>query len=162
MTEFPQSFPVAFILNGAPVRIDVQPHLTALEAIRSRLGLTGAQNGCSVGECGACTLLVDDVPTVSCLLLAVELEGRRVITIEATHDPDVDRVREAFLREGAFQCGFCTPGVILAASRIPRGASADEVRSALVGHLCRCTGYASILRGVEAALTDPSSPETDR
>jgi carbon-monoxide dehydrogenase small subunit len=154
------SVPLSLTLNGVTVRVAVEPHLTALELIRERLGLTGTQDGCSVGECGACTVLVDGVPTVSCLLLAVELEGRRVTTIETLGDPDVDRVREAFLREGAFQCGFCTPGMILAASRIEEGASEADVRAALVGQLCRCTGYASILRGVRAALTDPPSSES--
>jgi carbon-monoxide dehydrogenase small subunit len=156
-----RSVSISFTLNGSPVRIDVEPHVTALEMIRSGPGLTGAQEGCSVGECGACTVLVDDVPTVSCLLLAVELEGRRVTTIEATHDADVERVRGAFLREGAFQCGFCTPGMILAASRIPGGASSDDVRTALAGHLCRCTGYASIVRAVSAALADLPSADTE-
>lgn len=143
---------ITFTLNGEPASFEVEPASAAIDVLRSGQGLTGTKEGCGVGECGSCTILLDDVPTLSCLLLAAELNGRRVTTIEATDDPRVARMRDAFLDESALQCGFCTPGMILTASRIQPGASRDDIRAALVGNVCRCTGYSSIVRAVEKAL----------
>ncbi len=144
---------VSFRLNGEPTSVEVELASTGLDAIRIGLGMTGTKEGCSVGECGSCTILLDGRPTLSCLVLVAELEGSDVTTIEATHDPDINRMRSAFLADSALQCGFCTPGMILTASRIPSGASAHEIRAALVGNLCRCTGYSSIVRAVQRALS---------
>jgi carbon-monoxide dehydrogenase small subunit len=138
-------------LNGQPVTLELDPTTTLLDLLRSELRLTGTKDGCGVGECGACTVLVDDTPTLSCLLLAVEVNGRRVTTIECRDDARLERMRQAFLEESAFQCGFCTPGMIVAASRIRAGATPDAIRAALAGNLCRCTGYAKIVRAVQRA-----------
>jgi carbon-monoxide dehydrogenase small subunit len=144
--------PIALTLNGEPVSCDVPPANRVVDLLRTHFRLTGTKEGCGVGECGSCTVLVDGVPTPSCLLLAGELAGRAVTTIEASHDTRVEAMRRAFLDEPAFQCGACTPGFILVASRIPEGATDEAIRSALVGNLCRCTGYASIVRAVQRAL----------
>ena len=146
-----QNLVITFQLNGARVSVGVAPNTTALDLLRNALAKTGTKEGCSVGECGACTILVDGTPTLSCVLLAVELMGRRVITIEGTRDARVERMRTAFLEESAFQCGFCTPGMILAASRIPPAASGARIREALAGHVCRCTGDTAIVRAVRRA-----------
>lgn len=137
-------------LNGRSAHWSVTPATTLLEALRQH-GLTGAKEGCGVGECGACTVLVDGTPAVSCLVLAAEVEGARITTIEDTRDKRIARMREAFLAEGALQCGACTPGMIIAASRIRDGATPEAIREALVGNVCRCTGYASIVRAVQRA-----------
>jgi aerobic-type carbon monoxide dehydrogenase small subunit (CoxS/CutS family) len=142
---------IAFTLNGQAVTVQADPTTTAVDLIRYACGLTGTKDGCGVGECGACTVLVEGTPALSCLMLAAELVGQNVTTIESTDDDRIGRMREAFLAEAALQCGFCTPGMVLAASRIAEGATADEIRAALVGNLCRCTGYASIVRAVQQA-----------
>jgi len=143
---------ITFVLNGNRVSFEVETASTATDLLRIGHGLTGTKEGCGVGECGSCTILVDDVPTLSCLLLAVELSGRHVTTIEATHDARITNMRNAFLEESALQCGFCTPGMIVAASRIDPGSTDDDIRAALVGNVCRCTGYSSIVRAVRRAL----------
>jgi aerobic-type carbon monoxide dehydrogenase small subunit (CoxS/CutS family) len=143
--------PIQFTLNGQPVACDVAPATRVIDVLRITLRLTGTKESCGVGECGSCAVLLDGVPAPSCLLLAGELSGRAVSTIEATHDPRIEAMRRAFLEEAAFQCGACTPGLILLASRIPHGANDETIRSALAGNLCRCTGYASIVRAVRRA-----------
>ncbi len=143
--------PIQLTLNGQPVACYVAPVSRAIDVLRITLGMTGTKEGCGVGECGSCAVLLDGVPAPSCLLLAGELAGREVSTIEATHDPLIEAMRRAFLEEAAFQCGACTPGLILVASRIPHGANDETIRSALAGNLCRCTGYASIVRAVQRA-----------
>lgn len=149
--------PIGFTLNGHPVACDVTPASRAIDVLRITLGMTGTKEGCGVGECGSCAVLLDGVPTPTCLLLAGELAGRAVSTIEASHDPRIEAMRRAFLEEAAFQCGACTPGLILVASRIPQGANDDTIRSALAGNLCRCTGYASIVRAVQRAHSRTSA-----
>lgn len=153
-----------FTLNGRPVACDVAPASRAIDVLRITLGMTGTKESCGVGECGSCAVLLDGVPTPSCLLLAAELAGRAVSTIEASHDARIEAMRRAFLEEAAFQCGACTPGLILVASRIPQGANDDTIRSALAGNLCRCTGYASIVRAVQRAharaCAEPSARAT--
>lgn len=141
---------ITFHLNGKRVHVVAQASTTALDLLRA--SATGTKEGCGVGECGACTILVDGAATLGCLILAVELNGRRVTTIEATNDTRIERMRVAFLKESGFQCGFCTPGMIVAASRIPAGASDEQIRAALAGHVCRCTGYASIVRSVRRGI----------
>jgi aerobic-type carbon monoxide dehydrogenase small subunit (CoxS/CutS family) len=147
----PPRLTVAFQLNGARATATCEAATTALDLLRAEFALTGTREGCGVGECGACTILIDGAPVLGCLLLAAELDGRRVTTIESNTDERVERMREAFIVESAFQCGFCTPGMILAASRIPAGATDARIRQALAGHACRCTGYASIVRAVQRA-----------
>lgn len=155
---------IGFTLNGHPVACDVSPASRAIDVLRITLGLTGTKEGCGVGECGSCAVLLDGIPAPSCLLLAGELAGRTVSTIEAAEDPRIENMRLAFLEEAAFQCGACTSGLILVASRIPHGANDETIRSALAGNLCRCTGYASIVRAVQRAhsrtCAEPSARAT--
>lgn len=154
----PPPVSLSFTLNGQAVRISAPTGITMSALIRDHLGLRGTKEGCHVGECGACTVLVDDAPVLSCLMLAAELDGRHVTTIESEADKRVEQMRTAFLAESALQCGFCTPGMILTASRIVPDASPDAIRAALVGNICRCTGYASIVRAVQRAQSTPSTP----
>ncbi|HEY8491861.1 MAG TPA: (2Fe-2S)-binding protein [Dehalococcoidia bacterium] len=142
-------------VNGRAHRLDVVPWLTAAELLRDVLGLTGTKVGCGVGECGACTVLVDGEPLLSCLLLAPELDGATVTTVEGLERDGLLPLQQAFLDEAATQCGFCTPGMIMAALSIPTGASDVTVREALAGNLCRCTGYAGVVRAVLAAGGNP-------
>ncbi len=142
-------------VNGDPVEVSVRDHETLLQVLRQRLGLTGTKQGCGLGACGACTVLLDGVPVLSCLLLAAEAEGREVTTIEGVAQGGrLHPVQEAFLEVGAVQCGFCTPGMVLAAKalldRNPRPDRA-AIRRALSGNLCRCTGYVKIVDAVERA-----------
>ena len=145
-------------VNGDPVSLAVEPHLTLLEVLRDTLGLTGTKEGCGAGNCGACTVLLDGEPVNSCLLLAAEADGSQVITVEGlANDGDLHPVQEALVAHGGLQCGFCTPGVILSSvallKRNPRPTEAD-IRAALAGNLCRCTGYDKIVRAVQAAAEE--------
>ena len=150
----PPHLDVSVRINGRSARWSVTAPTTLLDALREREGLTGAKEGCGIGECGACTVLVDGTPVVSCLVLAAEVNGARITTIEDHRDRRMALLRKAFLSEGAFQCGACTPGMIVAASRIQRGSSTSEIREALAGNLCRCTGYSSIVRALQRAADD--------
>lgn len=149
---------VGFSLNGSYVEVEVEEQETLLEVLRERLGLTGTKEGCGQGDCGACTVLLDGQPVNSCLIPAVRIEGRAVTTIEGLATGRSYHVLQtAFVREGAIQCGFCTPGMILSAKalldRLPQP-SEQEVRRALSGNLCRCTGYTKIVRAVMAAASE--------
>lgn len=156
-------------VNGDPVEVGAPPHWTLLEVLRYRLGLTGSKQGCDKGDCGACTVLVDGVPTLACLALAGTVEGHRVTTIEGLRPAHVaaggegaDPVQEAFDRCGALQCGFCQPGMMLSArallDRTPNP-TRDEIRAALAGNLCRCTGYTQILQAVELCVAEAAGVE---
>jgi aerobic-type carbon monoxide dehydrogenase small subunit (CoxS/CutS family) len=145
-------------VNKEPVEVVIEPHLTLLEVLRENLGLTGTKEGCSTGDCGACTVLLNGEPVCSCLMLAVEAEGQEVITIEGlAHDGKLHTIQKAFVTQGGVQCGFCTPGLIMSATallaRNPKPTEA-EIREALSGNLCRCTGYDKIIRSVQAAAED--------
>ncbi len=142
-------------VNGDPVEVAARDHETLLQVLRHRLGLTGTKQGCGLGACGACTVLLDGVPVLSCILLAADAEGREVTTIEGlARGGRLHPVQEAFLEAGAVQCGFCTPGMVLAAKalldRDPRP-DRGAIRRALSGNLCRCTGYVKIVDAVERA-----------
>ncbi len=144
---------VSFTLNGKPTEMSVRADQTALSALRDRLGYTGTKEGCGIGECGACTILVDGRAYDSCLMLAAQLEGRDVVTVEGLADGDrLHPLQEAFLEEGAVQCGFCTPGMLLSAKALldenPRPSRAEIIET-VSGNLCRCTGYEQIVRAVE-------------
>jgi carbon-monoxide dehydrogenase small subunit len=145
---------IAFRVNGKPVELEVRPWQSALDALRDELGLTGAKEGCGIGECGACTIIVDGNAVNSCLMLAPQLDGRSVETIEGLGSGDsLHALQEAFLAHGAVQCGFCTPGVLLSAKALlDRNPcpDRDEIVEALSGNLCRCTGYQQIVEAVEA------------
>lgn len=138
-----------FKLNGAEVETDAHPLARLLDVLRERCGLTGTKEGCGEGECGACTVLVDGLPVVSCLVPVAQVHGREVTTIEGLHDHPIQK---AFAAHGAAQCGICTPGMIMAAMTLEPEPSLDQVRTCLAGNLCRCTGYEAIYRAIFAAL----------
>jgi carbon-monoxide dehydrogenase small subunit len=146
---------VKMLVNGEPVELNVTSSETLLDTLRERLALTGAKEGCGLGACGSCTVLLDGLPTRSCLVLTVELEGTEVVTIEGLSDGTVlHPLQESFMEKGAVQCGFCTPGMILTAKglldRNPHPAKGDIVRS-ISSNLCRCTGYKKIVAAVQSA-----------
>jgi aerobic-type carbon monoxide dehydrogenase small subunit (CoxS/CutS family) len=146
---------LALTVNGEARELLVEPYKTLLEVLREDLGLTGTKHGCELGECGACAVLVDGDLVLSCLLAAVECQGRAVTTVEALRDgPALHPLQAAFADHGAAQCGYCTPGMLVAAKwlldRKP-DATREEIAEALSGQLCRCTGYLQIYDAVEAA-----------
>jgi carbon-monoxide dehydrogenase small subunit len=151
---------IEFKVNGDDYELAVEPQETLLEVLRTTLALTGTKEGCGTGECGSCTVLIDGMPILSCLMLAVECRGTNITTIEGLHLPDgLSRIQKAFLNQGAVQCGFCTPGMILAATALLEAnpnPSGDELKKALEGHLCRCTGYNKIVDAVEEAIAGKS------
>ena len=135
---------VHFYVNGDAYDLDVPANKTMLDVLRDELFLTGTKEGCGAGECGACTVIVDDVPLNACLVLAPELDGVHITTVEGLSDgPKLSPLQQSFIKHGALQCGFCTPGMIMAAKalldRNPKP-TAEEIRQALSGNLCRCTG----------------------
>ena len=142
-------------VNGESLQVAVAPHKTLLGVLREDLGLTGTKHGCELGECGACAVLVDGEPLLSCLLLALECEGARVETVEGLAEgPQLHPLQDAFAELGAAQCGYCTPGILLTAKALVERNPAptrDEIKEALSGNLCRCTGYLQIFEAVEAA-----------
>jgi carbon-monoxide dehydrogenase small subunit len=141
----------------------VEPQRTLLEVLRDTLGLTGTKKGCDEGECGSCTVLIDGEAVLSCLLLAVEAQGKRITTIEGlAKDGQLHPLQQAFIDHGAIQCGFCTPGLILSAKALlDRNArpTEAEVREAIAGNLCRCTGYVKIVEAIQAASQKQSIEE---
>lgn len=149
---------ISFILNGNRLEQEVPPNRLLVDFLREDLGLTGTKVGCGIGECGACTVLVDGQPVNSCLTLAATVDGREVITVEGLA-ADADRLhplQEAFIREGAVQCGFCTPGMLLACKALldqVADPTEEQIREAISGNLCRCTGYAAIVRAVQAYVS---------
>jgi carbon-monoxide dehydrogenase small subunit len=150
-----QTIPVSFTLNGRLQEIDVEPHELLLDVVRDRLGLTGAKRSCDVQVCGACTLLVDGRPLSACTTLAFEVRGRSVMTIEGlADDGKLHPLQQAFIEHGGFQCGFCTPGMLLAAKalldEIPNP-SEEQLKHFMHGNLCRCTGYKKIIESIMAA-----------
>lgn len=136
---------IKFILNKKEVEVDVEPHEKFLDVLRDKLRLTGTKEGCSVGECGACTIIVNGEAVTSCLLIAGSVDGKEVTTIEGVGtDGKLDPVQEAILENHALQCGFCTPGFVLSAKAFldkHEDASKEEIRRVISGNLCRCTGY---------------------
>ena len=147
---------VNFTLNGEKVQVEVEPWWTLLRIIRDTFGLTGTKEGCGYGECGACTVLMDGVAVNSCLVLAAQVEGKEVLTIEGlvNQQGELHPLQKAFIQKGAIQCGFCTPGMILSAKALldRNGKPTDEeIRRTIVGNLCRCTGYVKIIEAIRTA-----------
>jgi len=145
---------ISFTLNGSRVSVTVDSHQCLLDVLRGPLRLTGTKEGCGEGECGACTVIVDDLAVNSCLYPAFEVEGKSVMTIEGITGPKnkLDVIQEAFVTNGAIQCGFCTPGMILSTKALLDSnpePSDEEIRDALSGNLCRCTGYVQIIEAVK-------------
>ncbi len=149
------SAPLHLKVNGVPLERSVPPNRILLDLLREDLNLTGTKRGCDLGTCGCCTVLLDGVPTLSCLTLARLAEGAEVTTIEGLGEHgELTALQRAFVEHGATQCGFCTPGFLLAATALLRDhptPSRQEIQGALSGNLCRCTGYVKILEAVEAA-----------
>ena len=144
-------------VNGREVQVGYDPRESLLDTLRNRLGLTSVKRGCEVGECGACTVLVDGVATDTCLYLTDWAQGKEILTVEGLQAPDgsLDPVQQAFVDEFAVQCGFCIPGIIMSAEEMVRSGKTytrDEIRKQLSGHLCRCTGYENIVNAVEKAI----------
>jgi len=159
-------------VNGDPAEVAAPEHWTLLELLRYRMGLIGSKQGCDKGDCGACTVLVDGRPVLSCLTLAALSEGKEITTIEgllpahvAAGGEGADPVQEAFHRCGALQCGFCQPGMMLSARALLNDKpqpTREEIRDALSGNLCRCTGYTQIIQAVELAVAEAVGAEPPR
>ena len=147
----------AFHVNGQTIECAYAPNKTLLEVLREDLGLTGTKHGCEMGHCGTCTVLIDGTPVLSCLALAVEAEGREVTTVEGLATAaGLHPVQQAFAESGAAQCGYCTPGFMMSAAALlvekaGEPLSVQEIRDALAGNLCRCTGYTKIIEAVSLA-----------
>ena len=157
MTD-PAAFPklrLSLIVNGEPVEVLVDSYKTLLEVLREDLNLPGTKHGCELGECGACAVLLDGEPVLSCLTLAAESGGRRVTTVEGlVENGRLHPLQEEFADRGAAQCGYCTPGILVTAKALldrEPAPSMDRIREALAGNLCRCTGYHQIIEAVDAA-----------
>jgi carbon-monoxide dehydrogenase small subunit len=150
---------LAFTLNGRACRTSSPAHWTVIDLLRDGLALTGTKYGCGEGVCGTCTVLLDGEPVRACLVLAARLDGRTLLTVEGLErDGRLDPLQDAFAREGGAQCGFCTPGMLLAAKALlaeHRAPTEPQVREALSGNLCRCTGYTKIISAVLAAAQAP-------
>jgi carbon-monoxide dehydrogenase small subunit len=146
---------VNLTVNGSTEQVDVPSNMTLLQMLRDKLSLTGTKNGCGAGECGACTVIMNGEPVNSCMVLAVECDGANVITVEGlAKDGQLDPIQDALIKEGGVQCGFCTPGVLMSArALLDRNPNPTdfEIREALVGNLCRCTGYIRIVDAVQKA-----------
>jgi aerobic-type carbon monoxide dehydrogenase small subunit (CoxS/CutS family) len=145
---------IRFILNGEPVQVEVPPRWTLLRLLRERLGLTGTKEGCGIGECGACTVLVDRMPVNACLVLSPKVEGKKVETIEGLGNREtLHPLQKSFIEHGAIQCGFCTPGMLMSSKALLEknsNPSREDIKEAISGHLCRCTGYHQIIEAIEA------------
>ncbi len=148
---------IVVTVNGAQERLDVPSNMTLLAMLREKLALTGTKNGCEAGECGACTVLVDGEPVNSCMMLAVEADGREVLTVEGlAPEGRLSPLQQAFVEHNAVQCGFCTPGMLMTATALLQrnpDPSEAEIKAALVGNLCRCTGYVRIIDAIQATAS---------
>lgn len=142
-------------VNGQAHEVYVEPHKTLLEVLREELDLTGTKHGCDLGECGACTVLVDGTPILACLALPIELQGREITTVEGlAHGAELHPLQRAFAELNAAQCGYCTSGMMLSAKALldrETNPTREKIRDALAGNLCRCTGYEKILEAIEIA-----------
>jgi len=146
---------LSLTLNGEPAEVSFAPYKTLLEVLREDLGLTGTKHGCELGECGACAVLVDGEPKLSCLVLALECEGKAIDTVEGLADGvKLHPLQAAFADLGAAQCGYCTPGILMTAKALlekEKAPSRERIKEAISGNLCRCTGYQQIFEAIEEA-----------
>ncbi len=149
---------VSLHVNGVLHELAVEPRRTLLELLREDLGLTGTKKGCGIGDCGTCTVLLDGVATFSCLTLAIQADGCSVETVEGlAEDSKLNRLQQAFVDHGAIQCGFCSPGMLMTATELLRRSNnpnEQNIRRAISGNLCRCTGYQKIVEAIKAASED--------
>jgi carbon-monoxide dehydrogenase small subunit len=143
---------ISFVLNGRKTEAETMQNQTLLDLLRNDLGVKSVKKGCEAGECGACTVLLDGAPVTSCLVLAPKVEGRKITTVDGlVHDPLMEKLRQAFLEDGAIQCGFCTPGMLLSAYALLKentNPTEFEVKKAIEGNICRCTGYVKIIEAI--------------
>lgn len=149
---------ISVTINGGLEQVVVPGNMTLMKMLREKLSMTGTKNGCSAGECGACTVLLNGEPVNSCMVLAAECDGASITTVEGlSGDKGLSLIQESIIHEGGVQCGFCTPGILLSArallDRNP-DPSEDEIKEAIVGNLCRCTGYVRIIDGVKRAAKE--------
>jgi len=144
-------------VNGIRYKRTIWPSMTLLDFLREELGLKGTKRGCDSGQCGVCTILMDGKTVDACLVLAIQADGKEILTIEGlSSGGELHPLQEAFVEEGAVQCGFCTPGMILSAKALldeKKDPSEEEIREAISGNLCRCTGYVKIIKAVQKAAT---------
>jgi carbon-monoxide dehydrogenase small subunit len=152
----PKTYPLTMTVNGREVTVEVEADELLVDVLRDRLGLIGTKIGCNEGECGACTVIMDCRPVLSCLVPALRAQGREILTIEGLSDGEtLHPLQQAFVEHGAVQCGYCTPGFIMSAKALldvnPRP-SREEIKEAIAGNLCRCTGYVKIIEAIEAVV----------
>lgn len=151
--------PVTLKVNGEIYDLVIAPYRTLLDVLREELQLTGSKKGCDVGDCGACTVLLDGKPVNACLVLAATAQDSEILTVEGlARSGKLDPLQEAFVREGAVQCGFCTPGILMSLKALLDGNPAptlEDVKKAMAGNLCRCTGYSKIFKAVESLTRSP-------
>jgi len=146
---------IKFRLDGKDVSVEVEPNELLLNVLRDKLGVKAPKYSCGIGECGACTVLLDGEPVLSCLTLAVDANGREVTTASGIKGEEAEMLMKAFAEEGAVQCGFCTPGMFVMSYALlheKKRPTEDEIREYLRGNLCRCTGYVNIVRGIEKVV----------
>lgn len=155
---------IEFMLNGRATSVTVPPDMSVLTMLREEFDLTGAKLACGEGECGACTVLVDEVTVNSCLMFAVDCDGRKIETIEGLRDgEELDPVQQAFVEHGAIQCGYCMPGMIMQAKYLVRknpGLSREEIKRNLEGNICRCTGYSKVIDAVADVASNTKKVST--
>lgn len=155
-----QRHAIELVVNGKKRKLQVKPNDLLLNVLRKDLNLTGAKYGCGIGECGACTVLIDGKPVLACLTLAVSVDGKAIITAEGlANGRHLDPVQEAFIEHGAVQCGFCTPGMVVTAKALLKenpSPTEAEIRDYFRGNICRCTGYAGIVKAVKSCSSSKS------
>lgn len=152
---------ISFILNHNPVSIEIEDNMTLLDLLRNKFSLFGAKEGCGYGECGACTVLVNNQAVNACLMLAAFVDGKEILTIEGltSQSGDLDPIQKAFINNGAVQCGYCTPGMIMSAKALlidNNNPTEEEIRENMAGNLCRCTGYVKIVKAIESCCDESS------
>jgi aerobic-type carbon monoxide dehydrogenase small subunit (CoxS/CutS family) len=156
---------ISFTLNREQRTVEVEPGDILLDVLREKLGIHSPKIGCERGDCGACTVLLDGKSVRSCLILAIEANGHEITTVEGLSINGLTRLQQSFLDHGAFQCGFCAPGVLLSTTELlrrNRHPSEAEIKEAIAGNLCRCTGYKPIIEAIKAVAETPSTPPARR
>lgn len=148
------SMQIEFTVNGKVYNLTVSPTLRLIDLLREELGLTGTKEGCGEGECGSCTVIMNGKAVNSCLVLASQIRGQEILTIEALEKDGLDKLQESFIKNSAVQCGFCTPGMLMSAKALLMknpSPSEEEIKTAIAGNLCRCTGYNKIVQAIKEA-----------